>query len=203
MNEFNKTFRKQDQILFNNEYICSIACGSVHTLLLSNKGGWSNVRTRLFFGLRRDVCAGPRQQSHSRHIQRCGSLEIIFFREQTQKGNQISRIAAGSNHSGVVVSGQVYLFGLFGDSTEHFFSQPRQVEFPEEVKQIELGDLLSVFLTESGDVYTLGSDQLGQLGRVQKENKALGKGTADECRWIARWTRYPVETTTWWPTTRA
>ena len=55
------------------------------------------------------------------------------------------------------------------------------MEFPEGVKQIALGDLLCVFLTDSGDVYTLGSDQEGQLGRKQKANKSLGKGKCNKC----------------------
>lgn len=36
--EFNKTFRREDQLLFEDEYIQEVSCGSVHTLLLSNKG---------------------------------------------------------------------------------------------------------------------------------------------------------------------
>lgn len=36
--EFNKTFKKQDSILFDDEYIHTISCGSVHTLIISNKG---------------------------------------------------------------------------------------------------------------------------------------------------------------------
>ena len=88
----------------------------------------------------------------------------------------MSSIEVGSNHSGCLVNGEPFLFGLFGDSREHFYAMPRKVEFPEKVKEMKLGDLLSVFLTESGDVYTLGSCQEGQLGRKQKENKSLGKG---------------------------
>lgn len=94
----------------------------------------------------------------------------------------MTQVAAGSNHSGCLVNGEIFLFGLFGDSGEHFYSQPRIVEFPEPVKQMALGDLLSVFLTESGDVYSLGSNHFGQLGRTQKENKALGKGWIHEFR---------------------
>lgn len=47
-----------------------------------------------------------------------------------------------------------------------------------------LGDLLCVFLGESGDVFTFGSDQLGQLGRKQTLKKTLGKGRNKKCLWI-------------------
>lgn len=70
----------------------------------------------------------------------------------------------------------MFLFGLFGDSNEHFYAQPRRLELPEKVKQFELGDLLTVLLTESGDVYTLGSEQQGQLGRLKKKDAGAGKG---------------------------
>lgn len=85
-----------------------------------------------------------------------------------------------------MINGQVYIFGLFGETKDHFFSQPQIVEIEEPVKKMALGDLLCVFLTESGDVLTYGSDQLGQLGRKQTVKKKIGKGKNNKCLWIVR-----------------
>jgi hypothetical protein len=118
----------------------------------------------------------------------------LYFRNEIKNDSITTQVSAGTNHSACLVSGEVYIFGLFGETTEHFYAQPRHVDFPEPVKKIELGDLLCVFLTKSGDIYTLGSDQEGQLGRKQKENKSLGKGKSKKYPWIVLLMRSHVET---------
>lgn len=72
---------------------------------------------------------------------------------------------AGTNHSACLINNDVYVWGLFGPDKKFYQPFPHKIEIDFEVKDIMLGDLMVVILCSEGDVYTMGSNLHGQLGR--------------------------------------
>lgn len=65
---------------------------------------------------------------------------------------------------------------MFGDEDQYFSPQPKQFTVPNDVKDIKVGDLLTIVLTQEGDIYTLGSSMFGQLGRKKRQEPKFYKG---------------------------
>ena len=107
--------------------------------------------------------------------------EVSAFSSAEFYNESIQKIAAGVSHSACIANGKLFLWGLWGSGKNMIYQSPKHVlinsattfaelstssrlDTIEQVKQIGLGDLLTVVLTTSGRVYTLGDNILGQLG---------------------------------------
>lgn len=82
---------------------------------------------------------------------------------------------AGTNQSACLINNDLYLWGLYGETKAFFKHIPTHIPFDFEIKDIKLGDLLVVILCTEGDVYTLGSNAHGQLGRKYREEAVFRK----------------------------
>lgn len=58
----------------------------------------------------------------------------------------------------------MHVWGIFGSAKGYVFKKPTVVSVGSEVVDFVLGDLLTVFLTKKGEVFTLGDSTDGQLG---------------------------------------
>src|SRR5207248_1728278 len=98
-------------------------------------------------------------------------------------GSTIASVAAGSDHTLVVTSsGQLYAFGQnaageLGTSTHNGSFDPNPtptpVALPGEnghVTELAAGDIFSLALTSSGQLYAFGANDHGQLGHTSDAN---------------------------------
>jgi alpha-tubulin suppressor-like RCC1 family protein len=98
------------------------------------------------------------EQLEPRRIDKCMEAGVNFV-----------SLSCGSIHTCfVTLEGELDLCG-FGehftpDESQHFFYDPKQIEMPEPVKQISCGQSHIVALSTTGNVYTWGSGDYGQLG---------------------------------------
>lgn len=139
------------QTLMNpNEFVISFACGALHTLALTNNG-------RVFScGFGETFALGFGNNRTTSNFE-----EIIHFKDQSLK---ISKIAAGTSHSGCLVNNQVYLWGTCGSAKSLQYKKPTLIDGEFDIVTFCLGDFLTVFLTSKCEVFSLGDNIDGQLG---------------------------------------
>lgn len=145
------------QSLMNqNEFVISIACGALHSLALTNLG-------RVFScGFGDTFALGLVSLKTTANFE-----EITHFKDQSLK---ITKIAAGTSHSGCLVNNQVYLWGFCGNTKQLQFKKPTLVDGEFDIVTFVLGDLLTVLLTSKCEVYTIGENIDGQLGTATSTN---------------------------------
>ena len=99
---------------------------------------------------------------------------------KTNSSNQTEskklKIYSGTNHSVCLNNQEIIIWGLFGEDSNHFCSYPKVFNINGNIRDVCVGDLLTVVLSEEGDVYTLGSSIFGQLGRKKREDANFYKG---------------------------
>lgn len=148
--------------------IIQVACGSDHTLVLTNAGlvgVWgSNSYGQLGIGL---------------SVSHANLPEFITC----LKGIPIAQVAAGGNHSFVLSkSGAIYgwgrnTFGQLGVNDNKDHELPRQCRpmRTQRIKYICCGENHTACLTLDGRVFTFGSGSYGQLGHNSYNNEVLPK----------------------------
>uniref|UniRef100_A0A672GDI5 RCC1-like domain-containing protein n=1 Tax=Salarias fasciatus TaxID=181472 RepID=A0A672GDI5_SALFA len=147
--------RKKPGLVSMPEKIVQVTAGGMHTVCLSESG---NVYT---FGCNDEGALG-----------REGSETVPGKVELDEKVVQVS---AGDSHSlALTDSGSVYIWGSYRDNNgvigllEPLNSSPKPVKLSleEPVVKIASGNDHVVLLTQEGNLYTAGSAEQGQLGRV-------------------------------------
>lgn len=137
-------------VLNLNEIIVDIACGPLHVVALTNQN-------RLFSaGYGETYALGHGRQQTLPNFQ-----EINYFAGLEQK---IDKISCGVTHSACLTGGRVYIWGSLGLSKSMILKKPNAVPMKEEIQDVLLGDMNTVLLTSSGEVFTLGENIDGQLG---------------------------------------
>lgn len=145
------------------ERVIDVACGALHSLLITNLG-------KLFScGYGETYALG---HSSKENIATFTQVQSINGGDNFDPSS--TRIAAGICHSACIQSGRLYVWGIWGSKPEMIYKIPTAVSVtiggsnafaqPLAIKQVALGDLLTVILTETGAVYTLGDNKYGQLG---------------------------------------
>lgn len=95
---------------------------------------------------------------------------------------KIVDITAGDSHTAALgESGAVYAWGTFRDGSgvlgmeqKRIAKEPMKFSLKSKVEKISSGADHLVFLTRTGEVYTAGNSEHGQLGRVSKYNSCRG-----------------------------
>ncbi len=146
--------------------IVAVACGSRHTAAVSDEGGlWT-------WGDKENGVTGHGEVDGHQYTPR--PLEKL-------RAHRIKAISACGFHSAVLAEdGGVWTwgegkFGRLGHGTEANASEPTKVEALSENKMVKVacGGFHSGAITESGDVYTWGGGEHGQLGHGEKVNKTV------------------------------
>ena len=141
-------------LLYSDEIIVDIACGSLHCIALSNK-------SRLFStGFGATYALG-----HSDNTTLNLFKEITFFTEIFNgKKFRIDKVECGVSHSGALIAKKVFVWGLFGKPEAQVSKLPMLINVDTEWTDFIMGDLLTVFLNAKGEVFTIGDNIDGQLG---------------------------------------
>lgn len=125
-----------------------LACGSAHSLVLTNK---SRV---LSCGFGDSYALG-----HGSNQSLSEFKEIAYFTERFQgKKNQIDRLDAGVGHSGCLVQRRAVLWGTCSRDRQEVYQKPTMIEVGCDVKELYLGDMLTVAKSDSDEVYTMGDN---------------------------------------------
>ncbi|XP_047214023.1 regulator of chromosome condensation [Girardinichthys multiradiatus] len=165
------TERKKPALLSLPEKVVQVVAGGMHTVCLSETG---HVYT---FGCNDEGALG-------RDTTEEGSEMVPAKVELSEKVVQVS---AGDSHTAALTEdGSVYIWGSFRDNNgvigllEAMKTCPVPVKIPltESVVKIASGNDHVVLLTLDGNLYTLGSAEQGQLGRVPEHfsNRGGRKG---------------------------
>ncbi|KAK9296481.1 hypothetical protein QLX08_009530 [Tetragonisca angustula] len=158
--------------ILNEEFFIDIACGSHHSLALTNKGqvyAWGNIPSIQANQLRDEG-------HHS-----CASNEQVYARRNTPFGslqaNQIAFNSFGStNRQGNIPSIQPNQLS----SVDQCKTKPTLMTDLLNVKivRISCGHSFSMALTDNGEVYSWGDNSVGQLGTKSSSNNGPCKVTA-------------------------
>ena len=65
------------------------------------------------------------------------------------QNNKITKIGAGVTHSGCLVQGSLYVWGSQGTTKHLIHSKPNQVILDIDISNFEMGDCLTVMLTQN------------------------------------------------------
>ncbi|CAD8210835.1 unnamed protein product [Paramecium pentaurelia] len=145
----------QCQILLqNDEAVQQVACGALHTLILTNKN-------RIFScGFGESYALGHQEN------QTISEFKLI----QNLSHFKVEKISCGLAHSGCIIEGgKPYLWG-YCKSNKDFYKQPTQIKMVDEfnnqqcVLDMKMGEMFTLFLTSKGEVYSMGDNIQGQLG---------------------------------------
>lgn len=135
------------------EFATEIQCGSMHVILKTNK-------ERLFstgFGETYALGNGTTDNLNT-------FKEISFFSDlTTEKKVSIGKFEAGVSHSACVISKRMFIWGMFGKDKNQVVKRPVMVGGSHDVVEFLLGDLLTVLLTENGEVFAVGENTDDQL----------------------------------------
>lgn len=143
-------------LMGQNEFVITLSCGALHTLALTNLG-------RVFScGFGDTHALGLSTPKTTFNFE-----ELTHFKDQSLK---ITKIAAGTSHSGCLVNNQVYLWGTCGSSKQLQFKKPTLVDGEFDIVTFALGDFLTVLLTSKCEVFTIGDNIDGQLGTATAQN---------------------------------
>ena len=102
-----------ETVLGPSERIVDIACGGMHTICLTN-------RNRIFgtgFG---DTYALGLEKPQTI----CSFKEITWFTQILSYTEPIEKIACGVSHSGCIIGGKVYLWGVLGINQQLHWKKP-------------------------------------------------------------------------------
>jgi alpha-tubulin suppressor-like RCC1 family protein len=144
-------------ILNSNEAVVDISCGGLHTIILTSLN-------RVFScGFGGSYALGHGNKKTINYFK-----EIKYFSDFQ---NKIEKIKAGVSHSGCLINGQLYLWGSLGSSKYLVYQKPNTIVLNKEIINFELGDFLTVVLTSSKEVYTMGENIDFQLGH--RKNNSL------------------------------
>lgn len=139
-----------DCVLNLNEIVVDVACGALHTLAVTNHNRVFSV------GYGENFALGHGNSRTYNVFQ-----EVTYFSEVTHK---IDKIGCGVTHSSCLMNGQLYVWGALGLSKFLVHKKPNAVVINEDITDFVLGDMLTVMLTSSGEVYTMGENIDFQLG---------------------------------------
>ena len=160
--------------LSKGENVTDISCGGAHTLVLTSK----NRVMSCGFGQSGGLGHKDAQEIESTFRE----VEILTknlkkrYPKETE-GLEL-QIKAGTSHSCVLVFNRLYVWGQFGDKDLGQYSMsPTEMNIKFEIADFECGDLLTVFLSTTGEVYTIGNWKNGVLGvaksKIQKYYTSL------------------------------
>ena len=148
-------------VLQKGEVVTDIACGGSHTVVLTSKnrimtcgygesGALGHQDSQAVETTFREV-EGLTRNLKKKYPKETEGLEL--------------QIKTGVSHSCCLVFNRLFVWGLFGDKDLGQFSwTPTEINITFEIADFECGDMLTVFLSTTGEVYTIGNWKLGCLG---------------------------------------
>lgn len=124
-------------LLAHDEVVVKIACGPIHTIVLTNKG-------RLF------ACGYGEKYALGNGRTRSSS-EFVEIR--VKSSSKIEKIEVGSSSTGYISGGRAWIAGTIGELVFDTFTT---VGCGEEIVEMKLANHSALFLTRKGDIFQLG-----------------------------------------------
>jgi alpha-tubulin suppressor-like RCC1 family protein len=150
----------------SDEIICFIAAGAQHSLISTNK---NNIYT---CGFGKNYALGHADNMNKNEFTKIDNSNILITLTRKLK---IDIVSCGVNHSGCII-GKEYLI-IWGKSEFLNYEKPTVVlsfssnNSPSKIKQsgnylkdLKIGDDFLLYLTQGNEVYSMGSNDFGQLG---------------------------------------
>ena len=135
------------------EVVIEVQCGSMHAMIHTNEG------RLLSTGFGETYALG-----HGTNKSLNVFKEIVIFTELVKdRKTKISKIELGVTHSCCLISKKLFIWGMYGKDKSQVSKKPIPINSNIDVSEFFLGDLLTVLLTESGDVYAIGDNFDDQL----------------------------------------
>ncbi len=162
--------RSKPGVVKDVDDVVDICAGGMHTVCLDKEG---HVYT---FGCNDEGALGRTTEDDDE----CYSAAKVDL--PLADGEKVVQISAGDSHSVALTSaGKVYYWGTFRDSSGSFGLTPRGIEklpiplcHELDVKKVASGADHVAILTQTGELYTVGCGEQGQLGRVGERFVARG-----------------------------
>ena len=163
-------------VLKKGEVVTDISCGGAHTLVLTSKsrvmscgygpsGALGHADYQVIETTFREV-EGLTKNLKKKYPKETEGLEL--------------QIKSGVSHSCCLVFNRLYVWGSFGNVELGQYSKtPTEMNIKFEIADFECGDMVTVFLSTTGEVYTIGNWRFGTLGirkdKIQKYFNSLQK----------------------------
>jgi len=154
--------------LRKGEVVTDIACGGAHTLVLTSK----NRVMSCGFGEGGGLGHKDAQEIEStfREVETLSKSLKRSYPQETE-GLEL-QIKAGTSHSCCLVFNRLYVWGIFGNrELGQYSATPTEMKIMFEIADFECGDLLTVFLSTTGEVFTIGNWKNGVLGIAKDKIK--------------------------------
>ena len=114
------TNEKQESLLATSERVVEIACGGLHTLVLTNR----NRVLATGFG---DTYA----LGIDKPMTICSFKEVNWFAQNfNYSDSSIEKLSCGVSHSGCIISGKLYVWGILGLNQEMHYKTPTLINLP-------------------------------------------------------------------------
>ncbi|CAF0927463.1 unnamed protein product, partial [Didymodactylos carnosus] len=154
------------------EKIVQITAGPLHSVLLTDQ---NHVYS---FGCNDEKALGHTQNDDEGSDDEVKFGQVDLSKVINDKIEHIIQVIAGDSHTMVLTNlGRVYGWGTFRSSTNGPFglikknqieSDPIKIHLPEKIIKIASGHDFVLFLSETGQVYSCGNGETGQLGRLNR-----------------------------------
>lgn len=135
------------------EYPTDVMCGALHAIVKTNK-------ERLFStGFGETYALGHGNSQNLTTLK-----EISFFTDlANEKGVSIGKVEVGVTHSACLVAKRLFVWGMYGSDKTQLAKKPTIVQMNGDVAEFFCGDMLTVVLTEAGEVMAFGDNSDDQL----------------------------------------
>ncbi|KAL4441987.1 hypothetical protein ABPG74_003738 [Tetrahymena malaccensis] len=160
--------------LSNDEIVSYIACGTLHTVVVTSKNrlfscgygetyalGHGDKSTLNEFKLIQTIKSQQQQYGMNR-----GALDA------SPRLEKIEKLSCGLSHTTCVIGGRAYVWGYCGQRDSLIYQYPTEMDFQQgqttqnvssNIIDTRAGDCFTLFLNNKGDVYALGENTEGQL----------------------------------------
>lgn len=147
--------------LYKDEIVTDIACGGSHVIISTSK------KRILSCGYGSSGALGHEDikeiESSFREIE---TLTKYITKNYIQEVNDLElQIKCGVSHSCCLIYNRLFIWGVFGDlEVDQYSIIPTELNIKFEISDFECGNLITVFLSTTGEVYTIGNWKMACLG---------------------------------------
>lgn len=156
--------------LKRGEVVTDLACGGAHTIAITSK----NRIMTCGFGL--SGALGHRApQPAETSFREVEAISTWLGRKYASRATELDlQIKAGVSHSCCLVVNSLFVWGTFGNTDLGQFSwTPVELNIKFDISDFDCGDLLTVFLSTIGEVYTIGDWKNGVLGGSRDKTEKM------------------------------
>lgn len=156
--------------LKKGEVVTDLACGGAHTIAITSKNRVMTCGYGLSGALGH---RGP--QPFETSFREVETISSWLNKKYASRAKELDlQIKAGVSHSCCLVVNSLFVWGTFGNLELGQFSfTPVELNIKFDISDFDCGDLLTVFLSTVGEVYTIGNWKNGVLGGSKDKTEKM------------------------------